>query len=59
MAIYDNEPAIYKDMTSNFYISEEDIGKPRAEVGMDCFCDLLGVLAETEGAEPLRDGIAP
>ena len=58
VAIYDNEPAIYKDMSSNFYITEEDIGKPRAEVGMRCFCDSLGVLAEAKGAEPVRDGIS-
>ena len=59
MAIYDNEAAAIKDMSSNFYITEEDIGKPRAEVGMDCFCDLLGVLAEAKRVESLRDGISP
>lgn len=32
IAIHDNEPACIKDMSSNFYISESDIGKPRAEV---------------------------
>ena len=58
VAIYDNEAAIYKDMSSNFYITEEDIGKPRAEVGMGCFCNSLGVSAEAKGAEPVRDGIS-
>ena len=58
VAIYDNEPAIYKDMSSNFYISEEDVGKPRAEVGMSRFCDHLGVSTETQRAEPLRNGIS-
>ena len=57
VAIYDNEPAIYKDMSSNFYITEEDIGKPRAEVGVRCFCDSLGVPAEIERAESVCDGI--
>ena len=32
LAIHDNEKASPKDLSSNFYISEEDIGKPRAEV---------------------------
>ena len=32
IAIYDNEPVAIRDMTSNFYITEEDLGKPRAEV---------------------------
>ena len=32
LAIYDPEKACLKDMTSNFYITEEDMGKPRAEV---------------------------
>ena len=58
VAIYDNEAAIYKDMSSNFYITEEDIGKPRAEVGMGCFCDSLGVSAETKGTESVCDGIS-
>ena len=58
VAIYDNEAATIKDMSSNFYITEEDIGKPRAEVGVRCFCDSLGVPAETEGAESVRDRIS-
>ena len=32
IAIYDNEPVAIRDMTSTFYITEEDLGKPRAEV---------------------------
>ena len=32
IAIHDNEPAAIRDMTTNFYITEADIGKPRAEV---------------------------
>ena len=32
IAIHDNEPVAIRDMTSNFYITEEDLGKPRAEV---------------------------
>ena len=32
IAIHDNEPACIRDMTTNFYITEADLGKPRAEV---------------------------
>ena len=37
IAIYDNEPVAIRDMTTNFYISEADIGKPRAEVFFSFF----------------------
>ena len=58
IAIYDNEPVAIRDMTSNFYITEEDIGKPRAEVGMSRFCDHLGVPTETQRAEPVCHSIS-
>jgi ubiquitin-activating enzyme E1 len=37
IAIHDNEPAVIQDMTANFYITENDIGKPRAEVWLYIF----------------------
>ncbi|KNB45222.1 ubiquitin-activating emzyme E1 [Blastocystis sp. subtype 4] len=38
VAIYDNEAACIKDMSSNFYISEQDLGKSRAEVRLIGVC---------------------
>ncbi|KAK8823057.1 hypothetical protein WA538_002210 [Blastocystis sp. DL] len=52
VAIYDNEAAIYKDMSSNFYITEEDIGKPRAEVCLQKLKELNPYVTVSRREEP-------
>ena len=47
IAIHDNEPAQIRDMTTNFYISDEDLGKPRAEVREILKLLLLGLFIQT------------
>ena len=55
IAIYDNDAACIKDMSSNFYISEQDLGKSRAEVCLPKLRDLNPYVSVSQRVEELTE----
>lgn len=55
VSIYDNDPACIKDLSTNFYITEADIGKPRAEVRILFSLEMKDMSAETQRSQSVCD----
>uniref|UniRef100_A0A4W3JZT7 E1 ubiquitin-activating enzyme n=1 Tax=Callorhinchus milii TaxID=7868 RepID=A0A4W3JZT7_CALMI len=55
VTIHDDREAEWSDLSSQFYLTEEDIGKNRAEVSVSCLADLNSYVPVRSYVEKLKE----